>query len=225
MCTCREPTSITKKHYRTRDALPGRGFDQVSIIHIAAAAQVAVQTVYNYFPAKADLVFDEAGQITGDLVHAVRQRAPGESALSAIRGYFASIAARVGDRRPPEPSPRFRRLVRDSPTLRSYQREVFARFEQALSALLAEETGAAPDAVEPFIAAAALVSVFRVNLEGRSGDTAPPGERAGRALDLLQRGLGDYAQAPAPPARSTSPDARAAECPSPEMPRSGYRAP
>jgi AcrR family transcriptional regulator len=176
------------------------GFDRVSLIQIAAAAQVAVRTVYYYFPAKADLVFDEADQITGDLVDAVRHRASGESALSAIRGYFASIPARVSDRRPPEPSPRFRRLVRDSPALRSYQREVFAGLEQAPAALLAEETGAAPDAAEPFIAAAALVSVFRVNLEGRFGDTARPGERAERALDLLERGLGDYAQAPAPPA-------------------------
>ncbi|HEV2377730.1 MAG TPA: hypothetical protein VGS19_36905 [Streptosporangiaceae bacterium] len=30
-----------------------------------------------------------------------------------------------------------------------------------------------------------LGGVFRVNLEGRSGDTAQPGERAERALDLL----------------------------------------
>ena len=198
------PTGLRERNkQRTRQAITDaamrlfleHGFDRVSIIQIAAAAQVAVQTVYNYFPAKADLVFDEADQITGDLVQAVSYRAAGESALSAIRGYFASTPARVGDRRPPEPSPQFRRLVAGSPTLRSYQREVFARFELALAGLLAEETGAAPDAVEPFIAAAALVSVFRVNLEGRSGDPAPAGERAERALDLLERGLRDYAQA------------------------------
>lgn len=63
------------------------GFDQVSIIQIAAAAEVSVQTLYNYFPAKADLVFDEADQIADDLVRVVRHRAPGQSALSAIRGY------------------------------------------------------------------------------------------------------------------------------------------
>ena len=45
-----------------------------------------------------------------------------------------------------EPTPQFRRLVRNSPTLRACQREIFACFEQAL----ADETGAAPDAVEPF---------------------------------------------------------------------------
>jgi len=130
------------------------------------------------------------------VLHVVRHRAPGESALSAIRAYFASVPARVGHRRPPEPTPRFRRLVRDSTTLRTYQREVFARFEQSLAALLAEETGEPRGAVEPFIAAVGLASVFRVNLEGRADDSEPLGQRAERALDLLERGLGDYARSP-----------------------------
>jgi len=196
-----------RKKERTRQAITDaamrmfleHGFDNVSIIKIAAAAEVSVQTVYNYFPAKADLVFDEADQIISDLQRAVRHRPPGQSALSAIRRYFASLPAQVGARRPPEPTPRFRRLVSNSPALRAHQREVFARFEQALAAALAEDTGAPPDAVEPFIAAAALVSVFRVNIEGRDSDTEPPGQRAQRALDLLEHGLGDYAISPTPP--------------------------
>ena len=88
-------------------------------------------------------------------------------------------------------------MVRNSPALRACQRGIFARFEQA--AALADETGAPPGAVEPFTAAAGLVSVFRVNLEGRDSDTEPPGQRAERALDLLERGLRDYAVTPAPP--------------------------
>jgi hypothetical protein len=87
-------------------------------------------------------------------------------------------------------------LVRNGPALRAYQREIFARFEQAVA--LADETRAPPDAVEPFIAAG-LVSVFRVNLKGRDSDTQPPGQRAERALDPLKHGLGDYAVSPAPP--------------------------
>jgi AcrR family transcriptional regulator len=194
-----------RKKERTRQAITSsamrlffeRGFDQVSLIKIAAAAEVAVQTVYNYFPTKGDLVFDEADQIIGDMLHAIRSRQPGESALSAIRAYFASMPARVGGRRPPEPTPQFRRLVRDSPALSSHQREVFARFERSLAAVLAEETGASADAVEPFIVAAGLVSVFRVDLEGRDSEKEPPGQRAQRALDLLEHGFGDYARAPA----------------------------
>jgi AcrR family transcriptional regulator len=202
-----QPGLRQRKKERTRQAITDaamrlfleHGFDNVSIIKIAAAADVSVQTVYNYFPAKADLVFDEADQISSDLQRAVRRRPPGQSALSAIRGYFASLPARLGSRRPPEPTSRFRRLVRNSPALRAHQREIFARFEQALAAALAEDTGAPPDAVEPFIAAAALVSVFRVNLEGRDSDTEPPGQRAERALDLLEHGLGDYAVSPTQP--------------------------
>jgi AcrR family transcriptional regulator len=196
-----QPGLRQRKKERTRQAITDaamrlfleHGFDNVSIIKIAAAADVSVQTLYNYFPAKADLVFDEADQITADLQAAVRHRPPGQSALSAIRGYFASLPARVGARRPPEPTRRFRRLVRNSPALRAHQREIFARFEKSLAATLAEDTGASPDAVEPCIAAAALVSVFRVNLEGRDSDTEPRGQRAERALDLLEHGLGDYA--------------------------------
>jgi hypothetical protein len=85
------------------------------------------------------------------------------------------------------------------PALRACQREIFACFEQALAAALADETGAAPDAVEPFIAAAGLVSVFGVNLEGRDSDTEPAGQRAERALDLLEHSLGEYAVSPTPP--------------------------
>jgi hypothetical protein len=53
-----------------------------------------------------------------------------------------------------------------------------------------------PDAVEPFITAAGLVSVFRVNLEDRDSDKEPPGECAERALDLLEHSLGEYAVSP-----------------------------
>ena len=193
-----------RKKERTRQAITDaamrlffeHGFDQVTLVQVASAAEVAVQTVYKYFPTKGDLVFDEADAIISDLVHVLRHRPPGMSALAAIRAYFASVPARVGGRRPPEPTPQFRRLIRDSAALRAYQREVFARFEQALAAQLAEETGQPSGAVEPFIAAAALVSVLRVNFEDRADDTEPVGLRAERALDLLEHGLGDYARPP-----------------------------
>jgi AcrR family transcriptional regulator len=38
-----------------------RGFDAVTVAEVARAADVAVQTVFNHFPAKEDLFFDEAG--------------------------------------------------------------------------------------------------------------------------------------------------------------------
>ena len=40
-----------------------RGFDQTTVADVAAAADVSVKTVFNYFPAKEDLFFDRADEI------------------------------------------------------------------------------------------------------------------------------------------------------------------
>ena len=40
-----------------------RGYDAVTVAEIARAADVSEQTVFNYFPAKEDLVFDEEEQM------------------------------------------------------------------------------------------------------------------------------------------------------------------
>ena len=52
-----------------------RGFDNVTIAEVAAAAEVSVNTVYNYFQAKEDLVLppEEASpQRLADIVRAAR---------------------------------------------------------------------------------------------------------------------------------------------------------
>ncbi|WP_410790479.1 TetR/AcrR family transcriptional regulator [Kribbella sp. C-35] len=49
-----------------------RGFDAVTVAEVARAADVAVQTVFNHFPAKEDLFFDEPGWWTGP-ARAVRE--------------------------------------------------------------------------------------------------------------------------------------------------------
>lgn len=69
-----------------------RGFDQVSITEIAAAAGVAEKTVYNYFPAKAEMFFDEAVDVLGELLAAVRYRAAGQSAVDAVGTFIGGGA-------------------------------------------------------------------------------------------------------------------------------------
>jgi hypothetical protein len=97
-----------------------------------------------------------------------------------------------------EPTPRFRRLVRN-PVLRAYQREIFACSEQALGRGAGRRDRRPPTPSSPFTAAAGLVSVFRVNLEGRDSDTEPPGQCTERALGPLEHSLGEYAVSPTPP--------------------------
>ncbi|SRR6266567_816832 len=172
-----------------------RGFDQVSVAQIAAAAGVAEKTVYNYFPVKAGMFFDEGDDVLGELLAAVRFRAAGESALSAVRGFVAGRAEWAAGRRPERPTARFRQLIADSPALQAHRRLMFARYETALAGLLAEETGAAPGSAEPFVAAVALVAVLRASFEATANGPPPAKDEAARAIDLLAAGFASYATA------------------------------
>src|SRR5215213_2476040 len=74
-----------RKKRQTRDAIAAaamglflaRGFDDVTVAEIAAAADVSEKTVFNYFPAKEDLVFARAHDRLAERVDAIRNRPPG----------------------------------------------------------------------------------------------------------------------------------------------------
>ena len=61
-----------------------RGFDAVTVAEIAEVAEVSVNTVYNYFPAKEDLFFDREAEQIERSSRQVRDRGPGESAARAV---------------------------------------------------------------------------------------------------------------------------------------------
>lgn len=171
-----------------------RGFDKVSVAEIAAAADVAEKTVYNYFPAKAELFFDEAGDILAELLAAVQYRAAGQSALDAVATFLAGRGEWAAGRRPEQPTRRFRQLIAESSALQAQQWLMFARYETALAGLLAEETGVPAGSVQPFIVAVALIGVLRAAFE------ATPSKSQGQdpvsaALGLLAGGLASYARA------------------------------
>jgi len=154
---------------------------------------VAEKTVYNYFPAKADLFFDEGDDLLAELLAAVGSRRPGESALTAVRGFIAGLTEWAGHRRPVRPGEQFRRMIADSPALQAHRRLMFGRYETALAELLADGSDSANGSAEPFVAAVALIGVLRVAFEGGSSDTAS--SETSRGIDLLARGLDHYAQA------------------------------
>ena len=94
-------------------------------------------------------------------------------------------------------------MITSSPALLAREREVFETFTGSLARLLAQETGAEPGDVEPWVAANALMGVHRALvhftrtrvLEGAAGgDLAAEVEARGvRALTALADGLDGYA--------------------------------
>jgi AcrR family transcriptional regulator len=63
-----------------------RGFEQVTLSEIAAAADVSVKTIFNYFGSKEDLFFDAEPQALENLLAPLRDRAHDESPTRAVRG-------------------------------------------------------------------------------------------------------------------------------------------
>ncbi|MER7106643.1 TetR/AcrR family transcriptional regulator [Streptomyces sp. NPDC000229] len=134
-----------------------RGFDAVTIAEIAKAADVSVNTVYNYFPAKEDLFLDRGEDVIDRLSRYVRGRRPGESAADAVLRELR--AAVVGQ------SPTiglfagwadFMRVITEAPALRSRLWAIQQEALADLTATLAEETAAADDDPMPTLVAGQL---------------------------------------------------------------------
>src|SRR5438128_9111128 len=105
-----------------------RGFDAVHVAEVAAAANVSEKTVYNYFPTKEDLFFDEVPAREAALVAAVTGRGQGESILGALRRLQAGECPRLCS----AGFAAFARIIEDSTALQAKELEVMARFVQVL---------------------------------------------------------------------------------------------
>ncbi|MFI9357371.1 TetR/AcrR family transcriptional regulator [Streptomyces lydicus] len=121
-----------------------RGFDAVTIAEIAQAADVSVNTVYNYFPAKEDLFFDRSKGLVDRLSRFVRARHAGESAAAAVlrelREEVESVSPKVGLI---EGYERFMKVVHGSAALQARLWHVQREQYDDLEATLRQETGAA----------------------------------------------------------------------------------
>ncbi|MEU9155332.1 TetR family transcriptional regulator [Streptomyces sp. NPDC048417] len=159
-----------RKKQRTREQLTRvsarlfaeRGFENVAVSEIATAAEVSAMTVFNYFPSKEDLVFDAHERMADSLARAVRERLVGWSALRGLHEAYLAALGGSDTVLTAHVSVELARLVRDSPRLRSREREIDDEKEKALAAELAATTGASPNDLASRLAAAQLAAAHRV---------------------------------------------------------------
>ncbi|MEV4529883.1 TetR/AcrR family transcriptional regulator [Streptosporangium sp. NPDC049304] len=164
-----------------------RGFDNVTIAEIATAAEVSVNTVYNYFHTKEDLVLPPEEASPQRLADMVRGRDPGQSAADAVlsrlrqevRGHERKVGLSEGFGRVLE-------MMRAAPTLTARLEWLAHQMTAELTARLVQETGAAPGDPVPGAVAWQLGSLHSMVLSEIGRRTAA-GERPDAiAADVLE---------------------------------------
>jgi AcrR family transcriptional regulator len=182
------------------------GFEAVTVAEVAQAADVAENTVFNYFPTKEDLFFDRAAEIEARFSRIVGERAPGESVVAALRRDFIARLDACDESLGLSPTiAAFWRVVDASPSLQARLLAIGQRAVAALARTLAAEAGLPADdpgvrLVAQLAAAVPFALQDEIRRHLRAGQ-AP--ERVARALrpvaeaafDLLEGGLGDYGAA------------------------------
>jgi AcrR family transcriptional regulator len=177
------------------------GFDAVTVADVARAADVSEKTVFNYFPAKEDLVMLGGEERRAALIEAIRTRGPGVSIVEPFRAATLQFVDSV-ERDPVESIVAVPRLVAGSRSLRN---RLFLGWEEEaarLTPVIAEETGAAEGDLVPAVMARTLAwthrLVFRAGFqrllagEDQRAVAADLREQAHRAYETLERGLAGY---------------------------------
>jgi AcrR family transcriptional regulator len=176
-----------------------RGFEHVTVAEIAAAADVSVKTVFNYFPAKEDLFFDRAGELLAGLLRTIADRPHGQRITAALHGVLAENQVPfpgTGWRSLREPAgyERYRGFVaaeHASPALRARRLAIAEGWTGALAAALAAENGVAAD--DPGVAAFATMLIAVLALRERVLSAAVLERRAARTVERRVRATVDEA--------------------------------
>ncbi|GII03639.1 TetR/AcrR family transcriptional regulator [Planobispora takensis] len=180
-----------------------RGFDNVTVAEVARAADVSVNTVFNYFATKEDLLLDRTPEVEELLVRVFLERGPGESVLQAVRRDFLEALGaghyRYGFH---EGGDVFIRIIEASPSLSARVREMNETREHRLAEAVADELDADPDDLTPAVVAAQIGATLRTvvgyavrrMLAGETVEAIAPDLRrqAEHAFALLEKGIGDY---------------------------------
>ena len=207
--TTENPGLRERKKAKTRLAISNlatkmfieRGFDDVTVAEVAAAADVSVATIFNYFETKEELFFDREGEVVEAQRRCILERKTGQTITSALhRGFLAAIDAGLPNLMAHDAS--FLRTIEGSSALRARARLGFEKAEALLAETLAQETQAVAGDSTPQFVAAMLVAIQRTLVESACaaalrGDAVASTKRrlrqaCDRAFELLEGGMRGY---------------------------------
>jgi AcrR family transcriptional regulator len=165
-----------------------RGYEHVTVTDVARAAEVAEQTVYNYFPAKENLVTDREEQVQDRLCGLIRSRPSGSSVVTAIRGFVLESVAGIRAIPPEQWRGELGYLAAISPAVHRLALELIDRLATALAAAISETSAVPPEIAR--LQGIALAGVFQIIIS-EAGQRAREGQSQAEIADQLYQAIGN----------------------------------
>jgi len=154
--------ALTRQHIADTAArlFAERGYEQVTVSDVAREADVAEQTVYNYFPTKEQLVTDREQQIQDRLCLLIRSRPPGSTPAAAIRQFVLRTVAGIREIPSELWHGELGYLAAISPTVHRLALGLIDRQARALAAVISDTTAVTPEIAR--LQGIALAGVFEI---------------------------------------------------------------
>ena len=163
------PDRRSRKRLATRRAISvvadrlflERGFENVTVDEIAAAADVGRMTVFNHFPRKEDMFFDREEEGMETICEALQRRDPLVSPVETLRLLaHRLIAEQVPYLQFSADSQGFIETVERSETLKARARAIRDEIAHAVTAALAESVGRGAADAGAYLAAELLLATW-----------------------------------------------------------------
>jgi AcrR family transcriptional regulator len=190
MMSMTDPGLRERKKERTRRLIADtaarlfaeRGYEHVAVRDVAREAEVAEQTVYNYFPTKEQLVADQEQSLQDRLCDLIRARPAGVTPAAAIRDFVLEFVAGIRSIPADQWRGELGYLAAMSPTVHRLALELIDRQAATLGAAIGESTTVAPEIAK--LQGIALASVFQIIINEAGQRT-----RAGQSQKKIAREL------------------------------------
>jgi AcrR family transcriptional regulator len=159
-----------------------RGYESVAVSDVAREAEVALQTLYNYFPSKEHLATDRDRQIQDRLCDLIRARPPGITPAAAIRDYVLKSVVGIRSIPPEIWRGELGYLAAISPTVHRLALELSDRHAAALAGAISDSTAVLPEVSK--LQGIALAGVFQIIIS-EAGRRTRDGESQAKISDEL----------------------------------------
>ncbi|SEL45421.1 TetR/AcrR family transcriptional regulator [Nonomuraea pusilla] len=200
-----DETRRERKKRETRDLLirtairlfTEQGYEQTTGAQIAAAADVATKTFFNYFPSKEHVLFADVERFYGLALEVIADRAPDDTVPQVLRRTYDRVIAHYLTQGPwaenPELKDLYQRLLATVPAVQAKALHVMSDSQRRIADALLK---AFPDRLDPISAAAATGAFMGAVQAAGLASLEMYGEAeqehlasTGRAMDIAMRGL------------------------------------